>query len=40
MKEYLQRGWKLREEIMKKERELEFWNSLSRSTSSASSGGG
>ena len=40
MKGYLQRGWKLRQEIMKKNRELEFWKSLATSTSSSISGGG
>lgn len=40
MKEYLQRGWKLREEIQKKEKKLEFWKSLASSTSSAGLGSG
>ncbi len=40
MKEYLQRGWKLREEILKKEQKLEFWKSLASSTSSAGLGSG
>ena len=40
MKEYLQRGWKLREEILKKEQRLEFWRSLATSTSGAGLGSG
>lgn len=40
MKEYLQRGWKLREEILLKEQKLEFWKSLATSTSGTSSGSG
>ena len=40
MKEYLQRGWKLREKILKKEQKLEFWKSLATSTSGAGLGSG
>ena len=40
MKEYLHRGWTLREEIIKKEQKLEFWRSLATSTSGAGLGSG